>query len=184
MPHVPGPPKRDPIEVIEVGEAPVPFLRPFDWVATALRSFRERPLPGTYITQASPGFDLFGTSRVGDMVAEVVNGGVGNIEVTGSRVSALRWRQYLSVSVSHDDVTDRVVQLVRVIQDDLLGFPSLPWAISPLLVAGEVFAGRMVSVPPDGRIGAAVPAIAAGSQLTLRSLFIEYDIGEPSGDVG
>lgn len=183
MPHVPGPPKPDPIEVVEVGENPVPFLRPFDWVATSLRSFRERPLPGTYVTQASPGFDLFGTSKVGEMAAEVVNGGVGNIEVTGSRVRPIRWRQYLSVSVSHDDVTDRVIQLVRVIHDDLLGFPSMTWAISPLLGAGDVFVARMVSVPPDGRIGAAVPAIAAGAQLTIRSLFIEYDVGEPSGDV-
>lgn len=184
MPHVPGPPKADPIEVVEVGEAPVPFLRPFDWVATALRSFREKPLPASYITQAAPGFDLFGTSRVVDMVAEVVNGGVGNIEVTGSRVSPLRWRQYLSVSVSHDDVVDRIVALTRVIQDDTLGFPILPWAVSDPLAAGLIFVGRMVSVPPDGRIGATVPAIAAGAQLTLRSLFIEYDIGEPSGDVG
>lgn len=183
MPHVPGPPKPEPIEVIEVGEAPVPFLRPFDWVATALRSFRERPLPGTYITQASPGFDLFGTSRVGSMVAEVANGGVGNIEVTGARVSALRWRQYLSVSVSHDDVVSRVIQLNRVIQDDALGFPILPWAVSESIAAGVLLLGRNVSVPPDGRIGATVPAIAAGAQLTLRSLFIEYDVGEPSGDI-
>lgn len=184
MPHVPGPPKPDPIEVVEVGEQPVPFLRPFDWVATSLRSFRERPLPGTYVTQASPGFDLFGTSKVGDMAAEVVNGGLGNIEVTGARVAPFRWRQYLSISVSHDDATDRIVQLIRVIHDDTLGFPSLPWAISPLLVAGAVFLGRMVSVPPEGSIGASVPAIDLGSQLTLRSLFIEYDVGEPSGDVG
>jgi len=183
MPHVAGPPKPDPIEVVEVGEAPVPFLRPFDWVATALRSFREKPLPASYITQAAPGFDLFGTSRVTEMVAEVVNGGVDNVEVTGSRVSPLRWRQYLSVSVSHDDATDRIVALTRVIQDDALGFPILPWAISEPLAAGEVFAGRMVSVPPAGRIGATVPAISLGNQLFLRALFIEYDIGEPSGDV-
>jgi len=183
MPHVPGPPKPEPIEVIEVGEAPVPFLRPFDWVATALRSFRERPLPGTYVTEASPGFDLFGMSRVTDMVAEVIAGGLGNLEVTGARVSPLKWRQYLSVSVSHDDVTDRVITMTRVIQDDTLGFPILPWALSPLLVAGETFQGRLVTVPPDGRIGATVPAIAVGSQLFLRALFIEYDVGEPSGDV-
>lgn len=183
MPHVQGPPKPEPIEVIEVGEAPVPFLRPFDWVATSLRSFRERPLPGTYVTEVSPGFDLFAMSRVGEMKAEVVNGGVGNIEVTGARVAAGKWRQYLSVSVSHDDVTDRVITLTRVIQDNTLGFPILPWSLSPLLVAGETFQGRLVTVPPIGRIGATVPAIAVGSQLTLRCLFIEYDVGEPSGDV-
>ena len=184
MPHVPGPPKREPVEVIEVGEKPVPFLRPFGWVATALRSFRERPLPGTYITQAAPGFDLFAMSRVGEMVAEVVSGGPGSIEVVGAKVSRTKYRQYLSVSVSHDDVTSRVISLTRVIQDDTLGFPILPWAVSESLAAGLIFPGRMITVPPDGRIGATVPAIAGGSQLTLRGLFIEYDVGEPSGDIG
>ncbi len=183
MPHVPGPPKRDPIEVIEVGEAPVPFLRPFDWVATSLRSFRERPLPGTYTTEAAPGFDLFAMSRVGEMRAEVVNGGVDNIEITGARVDALHWRQYISVSVSHDDLTSRVMTLTRVIQDDTLGFPILPFAVSESLAADLTFNARLVTVPPLGRIGATVPAISLGNQLFLRALFIEYDIGEPSGDV-
>ena len=183
MPHVPGPPRPDPIEVIEVGEKPVPFLRPFDWVATALRSFRERPLPGTYITEAAPGFDLFAMSRVGEMRAELINGGLGLVEVTGARVARDKWRQYLSVSVSHDDATSRQMTLTRVIQDDALGFPILPFAVSAVLAAGLTFQERLVTVPPDGRIGATVPAIAVGSQLFLRSLFIEYDVGEPSGDV-
>ncbi len=183
MPHVPGPPKPDPVEVIEVGEKPVPFLRPFDWVATALRSFRERPLPGTYITQASPGFDLFGTSRLPFSTVEVVDGGVGNIEVTGSRVATNKWRQYLSVDVRHDDAPNtHDVRFIRIVQDDTLGFPSIPFASAE--IAPEIhFTARMISVPPDGRIGADVDAIGIGGQLFLRALFIEYDIGEPSGDV-
>jgi len=183
MPHVPGPPKPPPIEVVEVGEAPVPFLRPFDWVATALRSFRERPLPGTYITQASPGFDLFGTSRIPFYTVEVVAGGVGALEVTGSRVAADKWRQYLSVSVSHDDVVNRIMRFTRIVQDDALGFPVLAFEVSGSLASGQVATARNASVPPDGRIGADVAAIGVGAQLFLRTLHIEYDIGEPSGDV-
>ena len=183
MPHVPGPPKQPPIEVVEVGEAPVPFLRPFDWVATALRAFRERPLPGTYITQASPGFDLFGTSRLPFYSVEVVAGGVGNIEVTGSRVDADKWRQYLSVSVSHDDVVNRIMRFTRIVQDTTLGFPELAFEVSGSLPSGEIATVRNASVPPDGRIGVDVAAIGAGAQLFLRALFIEYDVGEPSGDV-
>jgi len=183
MPHVPGPPKPDPVEVIEVGEAPVPFLRPFDWVATSLRSFRERPLPSTYITQASPGFDLFGTSRLPEYGVEQIGGGVNQIEVTGARVAAGKWRQYLSVSVSHDDPTSRIMTLTRVVQHDILGFPALPFAASASLPAAQIFAERNISVPPDGRIGAQVAALSLGAQLFLRTLFIEYDVGEPSGDV-
>jgi len=183
MPHVPGPPKQPPIEVVEVGEQPVPFLRPFDWVATALRSFRERPLPGTYITQASPGFDLFGTSRLPFYTVEVVAGGVGSLEVLGSRVAADKWRQYLSVDVRHDDTPNtHDVTFVRVLQDTALGFPAL--AFDSAEIAPEIhFTARNISVPPDGRIGAQVTAIGIGGQLFLRTLFVEYDIGEPSGDV-
>jgi len=183
MPHVPGPPKPPPIEVVEVGEAPVPFLRPFDWVATALRSFRERPLPGTYITQASPGFDLFGTSRLPFYTVEVVAGGVGNLEVLGSRVAADKWRQYLSVDVRHDDTPNtHDVRFVRVVQDATLGFPEVAFDSTELAPAIH-FTARNISVPPDGRIGAQLDVIGIGAQLFLRALFIEYDIGEPSGDV-
>lgn len=183
MPHVPGPRKPDPIEVVEVGEKPVPFLRPFDWVATALRSFRERPLPGTYVTQASPGFDLFGTSRLPFYTIEVVAGGVGSLEVLGSRVASDKWRQYLSVDVRHDDAPNTLdVRFVRVLQDTALGFPEVAFDSTEL--APEIhFTARNISVPPDGRIGAQVTAIGVGNQLFLRALFIEYDIGEPSGDV-
>jgi len=183
MPHVPGPPKPPPIEVVEVGEAPVPFLRPFDWVATALRSFRERPLPGTYITQASPGFDLFGTSRLPFYTVEVVAGGVGSLEVLGSRVAADKWRQYLSVDVRHDDTPNtHDVRFIRVVQDTALGFPSLPFDSSEL-APNIHFTARNISVPPDGRIGADLDVIGIGGQLFLRTLFVEYDIGEPSGDI-
>ena len=117
------------------------------------------------------------------MKAEVVQGGAGNIEVTGAKVARTKWRQYVSISVSHDDATSRVMFLHRVIQDDTLGFPILPFATSELLPAAISFPARMVTVPPDGRLGAFVGGIAAGAELVLVGLFIEYDVGEPSGDV-
>lgn len=183
MPHVPGPPKPEPVEVVEVGEKPVPFLRPFDWVATALRSFRERPLPASYITQAAPGFDLFATSRLPEATVEIVAGGTTKLEVFGSKVAANKWRQYLSVDVRHDDTPNvHDVRLTRIIQDDVLGFPTLPFA-SAEIAPGIHFTARNVSVPPEGRIGAELDSIGIGGQLFLRALFIEYDVGEPSGDV-
>jgi len=163
----------------------VPFLRPLEWVATALRTFRERPLPGSYTTEAVPTFDLFGTAQLQNYEVEVVVGGIGAIEVTGSQVPTDKWRQYLSCSVSHDDIiVNREVQMIRVVQDPLLGFPSLTFAVSRIpLVSNLVFAVRNVSIPPDGRIGASVFAITAGSRLTLRTLFIDFAIGEPYGNV-
>lgn len=181
-PHARPEPK--PIVVEVVGEKTVPFLRPLDWVATALRSFRERPLPGTYSTEAQPTFDLFGTAKLPDYAVEVVAGGLGGLEVFGSRIPANKWRQYLSVAVSHDDgAASHILTFVRNIQDDTLGFPNLQFETSLALPAAVFFTARNVSVPPDGRIGSEVAAMGAGARMTLRSVFLELDIGEPTGGV-
>ena len=187
MVHIPGPPRTEPVEVVEVGSKPVPFLRPLEWVATALRTFRERPLPSTYTTESRPTFDLFGTSRLPEFQVETIAGGAGQIEVTGSRVDANRWRQYLSASVSHDDTTGgftAFITFIRVVQDELGAFPQFPFEESRIaLAAGDVFAVRNVSIPPGGFIGASIPAFAAGAQMTLITLFVEYDVGEPHGGI-
>lgn len=178
------PPKRPPVDVVDVGTRTVPFLRPLEWVATALRTFRERPLPGSYTTEAVPTFDLFGTSALPNYTVENVDGGLGALEVTGSRVDSDKWRQYLSVSVSHTDIVSREVQMIRVVEDPTLGFPSLTFAVSRVpLDPGRVMAERNVSVPPTGRIGASVNSMGGGSRLVLNTLFIDFAIGEPYGAV-
>ena len=159
------------------------FLRPFEWVATALRTFRERPLPSTYTTESRPTFDIFGTSRFPEYQVEVVDGTVSAIEVVGSKVPTDRWRQYLSASISHDDPASRIVTFSRVLQDPTLGFPILVFDVSPLLATGILHAVRNISVPPDGRIAAQVPAIGVGAQLFLRTVFVDYLIGEPYGAI-
>ncbi len=187
MVHVPGPPRPEPVEVVDVGSRPVPFLKPFEWVATALRTFRERPLPSTYTTESRPTFDIFGTSRLPEYTVEVIAGGVGNLEVVGSRTPTDKWRQYLSASVSHDDGTPGFAQFltfIRVVQDPTLGFPQLPFEESRVLLSSsDLFVVRNVSIPPDGRIGVSIPSIGAGAQMFLRTLFVEYSIGEPTGGI-
>jgi len=187
MVHIPGPPRPEPIEVRDVGSRPVPFLRPFEWVATALRTFRERPLPSSYTTESRPTFDIFGTSAFPGYQVEVNLGGVGNLEVSGSRVPTDRWRQYLSASVSHDDGTPGFAQVItfsRVVPDPTLGFPILPFAVSAApLPSGTLLVVRNVSVPPDGRIACQIPSIGVGAQMTLRTLFVDYGIGEPYGAI-
>ena len=179
-----APPERKPLEVVDVSGNEVPFLRPLDWVATALRSFRERPLPGTYSTEAQPTFDLFGTAQLPDYTVEVVAGALGGLEVFGSRIPDNKWRQYLSVAVSHDDgAASHIMNFFRNLQDTLLGFPNLQFDTSLSLPAATFFTARNVSLPPTARIGAELAAIAAGARMTLRSVFLELDIGEPTGGV-
>jgi len=184
MPHVRERPKPPPIEVLEVGKRPVPFLRPLEWIATALRTFREKPLPASYTTEARPVFNLFGTSRFPGYGVEVIAGGVGNLEVLTPRIAESKYRQYLSVDVRHDDgAASHEIRFIRTVQDTALGFPNIPFAISASIAAGVHFADRNISVPPDGRIGAEVDAIGAGAQLFLRTLFVEFDVGEPYGAI-
>ena len=176
--------KPDPVEVVDVTEKPVPFLRPLDWIATTLRSFRERPLPGTYSTEARPTFDLFGTSMLEQYGVESIAGGVGNLEVFGAKISGTSWRQYLSVAVVHDDgAASHEIRFTRIVQDDTLGFPAIAFAVSDPLATGEFFTARNVSVPPEGRISARLDAIGAGAQMTLTTLFVEMDVGEPYGNI-
>lgn len=178
-----------PIRVEDVDKPrSVPFLRPLEWMAIAFKTFRERPLPSSYFTEARPVFDIFGNSRLPEVQFEEVQGTLGLTEVVSTRVDADKFRLYLSFAYRHDDaVTSPVVlQAIRII-DDGGAFPQIPLA-DPPLTAGSTppnlfFTLRNVTVPPSARIGATIDALAAGARITLRSLFIDYSIGESVGSI-
>jgi len=165
----------------------VPFLRPFEWVATALTSFREKPLPSAYTPTAIPTFDLFGSSRLVDFEVELIQGALGSIEVVGPRVARDKYRIYLSVDVFHDDGTDHKILFSRVVPDPTLGFPIVVFATSLKgVTTNEHVAVENILIPPDGRIEclASIPAsMGVGARLTLQNMFIEMDLGEPAGGV-
>jgi len=169
----------------------VPFLRPFEWLATALQTFRERPLPSSFTPTVQPTFDLFSSSRIGQFQTENILGVLGSIEVFGPRVATNKYRLYLSVDVFHDDaLNDHKILFARVVPDAVLGFPvnvfattQSPNAFYTGITINEHAAVQNVLVPPDGRIDALVSLPASmpvGSRLTMRNMFIEFDIGEPS----
>ncbi len=165
----------------------VPFLRPFEWVATALTSFREKPLPSAYTPTATPTFDLFGSSRLVDFEVENIQGALGSIEVVGPRVAVDKYRVYLSVDVFHDDAVDHKLLFSRVVPDPTLGFPIVVFATSLKgVTANEHVAVENILIPPDGRIEclASIPATMGGAaRLVLQNMFIEMDLGEPAGGV-
>ena len=169
----------------------VPFLRPFEWVATALTSFRERPLPSAYQPTVQPTFDLFASSRIGEFQTENIAGVLGSIEVFGPRVATDKYRLYWSVDVFHDDpASDHQFLFARIVPDPVLGFPINVFAQTQSLnafytgiTANEHSAVQNVLIPPDGRIEVVVdqPAsMGAGARITMRNMFIELDIGEPA----
>jgi len=174
------------IDVRDVSKDRVPFLRAFDWVAVALQSFRERPLPSEYSTEAVPTFPLFGNARVAELQFETVNGPLGGIEATLSVVPTGRYRYYLSFSFQHDDVVDRYIQAIRVISDGGV-FPQAPFtdpARDGAAPPNEIFTVRGVTVPPGGRIGASNRlGFGVGARIILTGLFVELLVGEPLGDI-
>ncbi len=168
----------------------VPFLRPFEWLATALQTFRERPLPSSFTPTVQPTFDLFSSSRIGQFQVETILGDLGGIEVFGPRVDVTKYRLYLSSDVFHTDVTEHKFLFNRIVPDPTLGFPTVVFATSqspnafyPGVAFEEHIAVQNILVPPDGRIActASLPASMGGaSRLQMRNMFIEFDIGEPS----
>jgi len=181
MPHR-EPPKPRPIEVDDVGRNRVPFLRPLEWIAVALRSFREKPLPSAYFTDAQPVFDLFGNARIEQVQFEQIDGALGLIEVVSTVVPANKYRLYLSMAYSHDDLIPRFSFAERVVSVGG-GFPFAPLDDRESQSAGDWRVVRNVTVPPEGTIGAQLNALTGGTRITLRSLFVEMDVGEPHGDI-
>jgi len=184
MPHR-APPKPPPIEVENVHRNRVPFLRPLDWIATALRSFREKPLPSTYLTDAQPVFDLFGNARIAQVQFDQVDGPLGQLEVVTAAVPANKYRLYLSMAYRHDDLISHLSFAERVISQPipLGGFPFAPLDDTENQVSGSWRVVRNTTVPPLGNIGAQVDALGGGARITLLSLFVELDVGEPHGNI-
>ncbi|MEE8608027.1 MAG: hypothetical protein V3S55_10490 [Nitrospiraceae bacterium] len=183
MPHR-EPPKPPPIEVDDVGRGRVPFLRPLEWIAVALRSFREKPLPSTYFTDAQPVFDLFGNARIEQVQHEQVLGTLGQIEVLTSQTPANKYRLYLQMAYMHDDIGSHVSFAERQVGPvPIGGFPFAPLDDSETQVPLFWRVVRNATVPPLGRIGAQVDAMGGGGRITIVALFVEMDVGEPHGDI-
>lgn len=169
------------VPVTDVNVRPVPFLRPFEWMAPAFKTFREQPLPSSYLTEAVPGFDVFGTSRVEEYQVERVLAAAGLNEVTGSKVDADKYRMYLSVSFFHTHVANLLLQAGRVVPDPTLGFPFMAFQSQFIGTPNQIYAIANVIIPPEGRFAVQSQGIGVGAQLQINTLFIEYFIGEPHG---
>ncbi len=162
----------------------MPFLRPLEWIATALRAFREKPLPSTYATEVQPTVDLFGSHRMAELqYEEVLLAPLNDVEVLFSKVPADKVRFYLSMAFLHNSAPPgRVINAVRVVSFGG-AFPSAPFGNPPMdstdrAPAGYWFTERNFSVPPDGWAGARIDSLSLGTRIQLKGLFVDLDIGE------
>jgi len=188
MPHTPSTREPKPIRVKDVDSpAPVPFLRAFDWISVALRSFREKPIPSTYTTEAVPTFDIFGNERIAEVQFEFLFSPLGAIELVGTVVPADRSRFYLSMAFLHSDTiaVSHSLQAIRVLNVGGV-FPQLPFqdpSRNGAALANIFYTARNFTAPPESFAGVSADAMGAGARLFVTSAFIEYPIGEPRGDI-
>jgi len=190
MPRSPPfpPPQKPVVEVRDVSRGFVPFLRPLDWIATALRSFRERPLPSTYSTEVQPSIDLFGAHRVDEMLFDRVLGPIAGLEIVHTRVPERQARFYFSMELFHTDLgsTSRGLTPGRIIEasDGTFPFAAIQdtkdlqpssGGASPNVFSMTV---RNFFVPEGGRAAGRVSVAAWAARMEMRVLFVDLEQGE------
>ncbi len=170
----------------EGGNEPVQILRPFRWLATALQTFRQRPLPGVYAPIVTPTIDTFGTEAYGAQVQFASDQSpLGGIELLHSRIALDRIRFYISMEWFHDDVAGTIRQLAPIRVGEFAGgFPQQ--LIGPTVGLDGDGGGedqqrearQSVIGLPGGFVGVRAGAMGVGARLTLRVTFIEFPVGE------
>lgn len=109
-----------------------------------------------------------------------VLGPLATIEALHTRVPAGFYRHYLSMQYLHTDntVAGREIVPVRVVTTDAGTFPAVAIEDQQNAPDAKALAVRNVTIPPLGWIGARVGALAAGTRIQLRVLWIEMPVGE------
>jgi len=157
---------------------PIRILRAFTWIPKALQQFSVRnPTPTGYWELLSPTFDAFGTSRLEEVQADPLLGGVGNLELAHTVVPGDSWRYYLSVEYHHDDVVNRLLAPARIIAGGAV-FRIARFRDEVSVPADEILAVRSISVGPGDRLAIETRAIGAGAQLLMTPVWIDLPLGE------
>ncbi len=173
-----------PVEVEDTSRGRVPFLRSLDWMATALRTFRERPLPASYETTAQPTFDLFGNAQIANMEFATVLGTLASLEAFHDVVPEGFYRVYQSMEYFHDDPIARDFRGGLIFHNPIIpAFPFVALKADAAVPADTPLVLRNFTVQPGARASARVDAIAIGARITLNLLWAELRVGEPHGDI-
>lgn len=155
----------------------VPITRSFSWIRGALETFRERPLPGSYLPVIAPTFDVFGSEQIENVRTFSVVGGGGQIEVVDGPVPEGRWRFVQSMACLHTDGVSQIMAPIRVVPE--AGFFVQQEFVTDVFLAPFVtLAVRNFAVGPGAFYGYRVLALGVLAQIGINGLFIEMDVGE------
>lgn len=187
MPRSPPfpPPDRPAVDVKDVSRGRIPFLRSLDWIATTLRSFRERPLPSSYSDEVKPVIDLFGAHRIDELLSERVLGPIAGLEIVHTVVPEGFSRFYVAMELLHTDLAGGAHQLRpgRIIEDAAGAFPFVALADSTLLAPTNgtdvsSMTVRNFFVPAGGFAAGRVSVAAWAARMELHVMFVDLALGE------
>lgn len=140
-------------------------------------TFRERPLPGSYLPVIAPTFDIFGSERLPETQNFTVVGALGGIEVTDGPVPEDKWRFVISMFGLHTDAVSQLLAPIRVVPSGGT-FPQAPFESDRSVPGFFQLSTRMFACPPNSFYGFKSTAMGAFAQLAIGGLFIDFDIGE------
>jgi len=155
----------------------VEIRRQFDWIPRTFDARAGRATPSEIAETLVGTFDAFGTSRIGQMQTDVLLGGVGNLELAHDQVPLQRWRYYISVEYSHDDVVNRLLAPARLVRGPA-GVTITRFRDEISVPADQRLAVRTISVGPGDFMAIETRAIGGGAQLSMRPVWIDIPLGE------
>jgi len=155
----------------------VPITRSFSWIRAALNTFRERPLPGSYLPVIAPTFDVFGSEQMESLRTFSVVGGSAQIEVVDGPVPEGRWRFVQSMACLHTDGVSQIMAPIRIVPEAGL-FVQQEFVSDVFLAPFVTLATRNFAVGPGSFYGYRVLALGIGAQIGINGIFIEMDVGE------
>ncbi len=152
--------------------------RAIRWMAKTLTANRDPlPFPEGIINVVNPIIDVFGSQRIEEIQFEIVNAGLGEIQVVHGPVPIETVRQYLSMEYVHDDVVNRGLRAGRLIRTPTaVSFAGMRDEIS--VPAGQFLAVRNFTVGPTNFAAVETAAMGAGGRMAVIVTWIDTPTGE------
>ncbi len=157
--------------------------RALDWIGRAFDTRGPRRAPQEIADQYRPTFDVFGTSRLGEMRQETINltqGGIpGAAELAHSVVPQGFWRMYFSMELWQNNPVSQILSLARIVPS--AGPPAFPIArfTSEFAAAQDIrIAFTFQQVGPGSFLALECRLLAAATTINLNMVWLELPLGE------
>ncbi len=155
----------------------VEIRRQLEWIPRTFDARAGRATPSELAETLVGIFDAFGTSRIGEMQAEVLLGALGGLELIHTQVELQFWRYYISVEYSHNDGVNRLLAPARLVRGPTGALISR-FRDEISVPANQRLAVRTISVGPGDFMAIETRALGAAARLRSELVWIDIPLGE------